>query len=128
MATGCANAQPGNEGRNKETSMKMLLAGASAIAVAVLAVSGFGSGAKAAPAQKSEYCSMAFASNNGYAARESWADYYHCWDSSAPSARPAPASHVNSGPPKSEFCAMAPASNNGYAARESWADYYHCWN
>jgi len=105
--------------------MKVLLTGAAAIAVALLAVSGFGAGANAAP-QKSEYCSMAFAGNNGYAARESWADFYHCWDGPArPAAR---ISHVNSAPAKTGYCAMAPASNNGYAARESWADYYHCWN
>ncbi len=111
--------------------MKVLLTGASAIAVAILAVSGFAGGANAAT-QKSEYCSMAFASNNGYAARESWADYYHCWNcpsqQTAQVARPARIGHVSPAQEKSPFCSLAPASNNGYAGRESWADYYHCWN
>ena len=110
--------------------MKVLLTGASVIAIAVLAVSGFAGGAKAAT-QKSEYCSMAFASNNGYAARESWADYYHCWNGPAQQTaqvvRPERTRHATASE-KSPFCAMAPASNNGYAGRESWADYYHCWN
>jgi len=82
-----------------------------------------------AAAPVSQYCKMPKASGNGYAIRESWADYYHCWGTRG-AAQPAPALHLQAAPPgpqKSEFCKMPNATGNGYAIRESWADYYHCW-
>jgi hypothetical protein len=107
--------------------MKKNLLAAVTLAAAALTVPAMLGAAQAAPAAKSPFCSMAPAGNNGYAGRESWADYYHCWGGSAGAEHAAPVVHHTAGPAKSAFCNMAPAGNNGYAGRESWADYYHCW-
>jgi hypothetical protein len=86
--------------------------------------------AHAAPV-KSSYCSMAKASNNGYAADLSWAAYYGCWGG-APAATSAvytgAAPKVAPAAASADYCKMPKASNNGYAADLSWAAYYHCWH
>jgi hypothetical protein len=107
--------------------MKKSLLAAATLAAVALTVPAMLGAAQAAPAARSAYCNMAAAGNNGYAGRESWADYYHCWGGQPGAPAAAPAVHHTTGPAKSEFCNMAAAGNNGYAGRESWADHYHCW-
>jgi hypothetical protein len=113
--------------------MKKMLITAAALAVAVSTAPYLAGQAQAAPA-KSPYCNMAKASNNGYAADLSWAEYYGCWgghpartaQASAPPAQtwapPAQAAASNA-----VFCNMPKASNNGYAVDVSWAEHYGCW-
>lgn len=106
--------------------MKKILITAAAMAVAVSTASYLAGQAQAAPA-KSPYCNMPKASNNGYAADLSWAQYYGCWGGHAAKTAPARAIPARAASSNAVFCHMPKASNNGYAADVSWAQYYGCW-
>jgi hypothetical protein len=111
--------------------MKKLIVAAATFGVAVSLVPALIAQAQAAPAT-SPYCNMPKASNNGYAADLSWAQYYGCWGSAPMAqnsgmAQPAVAAPGRPTGYQAAYCSMPKASNNGYAADLSWAEYYGCW-
>jgi hypothetical protein len=60
--------------------MKKWLVAAAALALVATASPALVTGAQAQMGPpKSPFCNLPKASNNGYAADESWADYYNCW-------------------------------------------------